>query len=90
MGFQILCQHLAKIFFGRSGGRAIVVCKIEMDDTAIKGTPDHGTLRFKNVNTTKILPKAKRDLRQHQAAFARTVIGCIVVSRGIGIPAFFH
>src|SRR6202012_5283367 len=75
-----------EVFFGRAIGRAVVVRQIEMGHATVEPTPQNRTPGFEPIAPPEVLPQAKRDGRQIDAApAAATVRHDVVITIGGGL-----
>ena len=81
IGREVLAQHSAKVGLGRTGRWAVVIRQIEMGDPTIESAQNDVTSGRVAINVTEIVPQAKRDAWQHQAA-ATTAL---VIHRSVAI-----
>ena len=83
VGGEILFQHAAEIDFRRAGRRAVIIGEIEMGNAQIESLEENGTLRIKRRRITEIVPQAKGDGGQLQAASAHAAKhGGVIAIRG--------
>lgn len=79
---EVFAEHSPEVLFGRTGWRPIVVGQIKMGDSKIEGAQDDIATHRVVIDIAKVVPKTKRDARQHQAAATGARILHRVVASG--------
>ena len=64
IGAEVVVHQSAHSLFGRSIDGTVVVGQVEMSDTVVESIVGYLTTTFVGVNTTKVVPETKANLRQ--------------------------
>lgn len=86
IGREIVREDLAERFLSRTGGRAVVVGKVEIRDAKVKGGAAERLFRSMGCRLAKAVSKPKRDHRQHQSRPPAPSVGHCVISGSGGGP----
>src|SRR5271166_6446553 len=81
VGGELAMKDAAEILLSGNGRRTVVVCKVEVGDAEVEGTPEHGLTILKGIHVAKIVPKAERDGGQKQSTSAAAAVLHFVVTR---------
>ena len=61
IGLEISRHHATEINLGLPIGRTVIISEVEVSDTAIERTTQHGTLRESGVKISKVVPQSQRN-----------------------------